>query len=332
MPANLPPEFLAARARFQQAETVAEKIEAVQEMLAVLPKHKGTEKLYAELRRRLSKLRQQEQQQRKGRSTYSPIAHIKRQGAGQVVLVGYPNVGKSSLLNALTGAQSRVGDFPYTTQLPVPAMMQFENVQIQLIDTPPICADYFEAWVGDLARRSDAVLLVVDLSSDDVLEHVDVVRECLQRVKVELVRELPSDGQRDVRIAYRPTMVVANKVDADDAHERLTILEELYQTAFMIIPVSALTGEGLDALRQRIWDMLGVIRVYTKRPGEKPDFSAPFVLKRGSTVLELAEAVHQDIAEKLRYAKVWGSAKFPGQPVEKSHILQEGDIVELHAD
>ncbi|MCS7254497.1 MAG: TGS domain-containing protein [Armatimonadota bacterium] len=330
MPANLPPEFLEARERFQRAETIPEKIQALQEMLAVLPKHKGTEKLYADLRRRLSKLRQMEQQSRRGKSTFNPTAHITKQGAGQVVLIGYPNVGKSSLLNALTGAQSRVADFPYSTPLPVPAMMQFENVQIQLIDTPPISREYFEPWVGDLARRGDAVVLVVDLGSDDLLDQIDVVRECLRQVKVELVLELPMEADCDRRIAYRRTAIAANKVDVDGALERLEILRELYGDQFTIIPTSALTGDGLDELRKTIWQMLGAIRVYTKRPGEKPDLSSPFILKRGSTVLDLAEAIHNDFAERLKCARVWGSAKFPGQPVEKDYVLQEGDIVELH--
>ncbi len=331
MPANLPPEFLEARERFERAETIAEKIEAIQEMLALLPKHKGTEKLYADLRRRLSKLRQMEQQAKRGKSTFNPTAHIVRQGAGQVALVGYPNVGKSSLLNALTGAQSRVADFPYSTPLPVPAMMQFENVQIQLIDTPPISHEYFEPWVGDLARRSDAVVLVVDLGSDDLLDQVDVVRERLRQIKVELVSELPNDAKCDKRIAYRRTTIAANKVDADGALDRLEILRELYGDQFLIIPTSAITGEGLDELRRTIWQMLDAIRVYTKRPGEKPDLSSPFILKRGSTVLDLAEAIHNDLAERLKCARVWGSAKFPGQSVERDYVLQEGDIVELHA-
>lgn len=331
MPANLPPEFLEARERFQKAETILEKIEALQEMLAVLPKHKGTEKLYADLRRRLSKLRQMEQKSRRGKSTFNPTAHIVRQGAGQIALIGYPNVGKSSLLNALTGAQSKVADYPYSTPLPVPAMMQFENVQLQLIDTPPISREYFEPWVGDLARRSDAVVLVVDLGSDEVLDQVDVVRDCLKQIKVELVSELPRDANNDRRIAYRRAAIAANKFDADGAEERLEILCEFYGDQFAIVPTSALTGFGLDELRRMMWELLDAIRVYTKRPGEKPDLSSPFVLRRGGTVLDLAEAIHNELAERLRCARVWGSAKFPGQPVEKDYVLQEGDIVELHA-
>jgi len=329
VPANLPPEFIEARERFQRAETISEKIEALQEMLAILPKHKGTEKLYADLRRRLSKLRQMEQQARKGKSTFNPTAHIVRQGAGQVALVGYPNVGKSSLLNALTGAQSKVAEFPYTTQLPVPAMMQFENVQIQLIDTPPISSEYFEPWIGDIVRRSDAALLVVDLSSDELLDQVDVVRDCLRQVKVELISDA-HDVKDDIKVAYRRAVIVANKFDADGANERLEILREFYSDQLPILPTSAITGFGLEELRKTIWQMLDAIRVYTKRPGEKPDMSAPFILKRGSTVLDLAEAIHNDFAERLKYARVWGSARFPGQPVEKDYVLQEGDIVELH--
>jgi small GTP-binding protein len=337
MPANLTPVYHEAERQFQQASTIPEKIEALQHMLAVIPKHKGTEHMRADLRRRLAKLRQEAQQGSKTQSARDALLHVERQGAGQVALVGAPNTGKSALVGALTHARPAVAEYPFTTQLPLPGMMPYGGIQIQLVDTPPITPEYYEPWQGDLVRRADAALLVADLAEDALLEQVEDVLERLRQSKAVLCAEPPPEPEPFV--AYVPTLLVANKCEAPGAAERSEILCELFGERFPIWSVSAQTGAGLEALRDAIYRRLGILRVFSKPPGKPPDLETPFVLKQGSTVIDLAGMVHKDFLTGLKSARVWGSpisaspsgsAKYPGQAVERDHILADGDIVELH--
>ncbi|HIE53396.1 MAG TPA: TGS domain-containing protein [Armatimonadetes bacterium] len=327
MPANLTPQYLAAEQRFREAVSTEEKIEALREMLATIPKHKGTEKMQADIKRRLAALRRELQTERRRGRRIHPFK-VERQGAGQVVLLGFPNVGKSSLIRALTNAEPEVAAYPFTTQRPIPGMMPYENVQIQLVDTPPLTLDYLAPWLPDLARRADAALLMVDLSSDDVLEQVETIRERLAKQRIELVKTVPV--QTEPLTKYLPALMVGNKQDREGAAERFAILQELYAEQFPLLAISVQTGAGLEELRRGLWERLGVVRVYTKEPGQKPDLAEPYVLKRGSTVLDLAAAVHRDFVEGLRFARIWGEGMYDGQPVKRSHVLRDGDIIELH--
>lgn len=337
MPANLTPDYMEAERRFKEATTTAEKIEALQHMMAVIPKHKGTEHMRGELRQRLSKLKQEQQQAAKHASAREAMYHVDRQGAGQAVLVGGPNAGKSSLVDRLTQAHPAVADYPFTTQLPLPGMMPFGGVQIQLVDTPPVTAEYYEGWQGDLVRRSDIALLVADLADDGLLEQVEAVLERLQGAKVILCREAPPTSPAGV--AHVPTLLLANKSDAPGSQERGEILREFYGDRFPMLAVSARTGAGLEELKETLFRRLEIIRVYAKPPGKEPDLETPFVLKQGSTLLDFAGSVHKDFLTGLRSARVWGSpisptpagsAKYPGQAVERDHVLADGDVVELH--
>ncbi|NCQ28753.1 MAG: TGS domain-containing protein, partial [Armatimonadetes bacterium] len=299
-------------------------------MITVLPKHKGTDHLHGDLKRRLAKLTQQQEQQRKSGGGRSQLVDIEKQGAGQVVLLGAPNSGKSTLLNALTNAHSEVGDYPFTTHAAVPGMMPHEDVQIQLIDTPPVTADYCETWLPGLVRKSNLCLLVADLASDDLLEDIDTILSLFTQRKVPLVREVPADND-DPTLGHARTVVVANKRDADDANTRLEMLEELLGQRLDTLPLSAKTGQGMADFPARIYESLDVIRLYTKEPGEKADLVQPYALPRGSTVEDLALEVHREIAESLKHARVWGTGVFDGQTVGREHVLHEKDIVELHA-
>src|SRR6266581_2792047 len=269
MPANLTPAYHAAERQFQQAATIPEKIEALQQMLAVIPKHKGTDHMRADLRRRLAKLRQEAHQSGKGHSAREALLRVERQGAGQVVLVGAPNTGKSSLVAALTHARPAVADYPFTTQVPLPGMMPYGGIQIQLVDTPPITPEYFEPWQGDLIRRTDAALLVADLAEEALLEQVEGVLERLRQSRVVLGTDPPAGPEPGV--AYLRTLLVANKSEAPRADERGGILQELYGSRFPLLRVSARTSEGLDALRDAIYRCLGILRIFSKPPGREPD-------------------------------------------------------------
>ena len=322
MPANLTPDYMAADKKFKAATSPQDKLAALEEMLSAIPKHKGTEKMQADIKRRIAKLRS-ETQKRRGAARGKPFYHVDREGAGQLALVGAPNSGKSALLRALSHAEPEVADYPFTTRAPLPGMMAYENIQIQLVDLPPIDAEQSEGWLYGIIRTADGVLLVVDLADDDLLAETEEVLRLLRGANIEL-------GQRSDGPQQKRTLTVATKLDAPGAGERLAIFREFSGDRLTVLPVSAEAGTGLDALREAAYEMLDVIRIYSKPPGKKTDFTAPFILKRGATVLDAAEAVHREFVEKLRYARLWNRAH-QGQMVGRDHILEDGDILEIHA-
>jgi ribosome-interacting GTPase 1 len=329
MPANLTPQYHDADKRFRQAKTAAERISALEDMLALIPKHKGTEKMQADLKRRLSKAR--EEAQKKGKAgARTNTYHVPREGAGQIVLVGPPNSGKSTLLGMLTNAIPEIGDYPFTTRKPLPGMMDFENINIQLVDLPPIAPEWTEGWVFALIRNADLVLLLADLSSEDVCEQVEQVRQQLAIHKIQLTRQ-PAEASPDGGEMQLRALLVGNKEDSAGAKERGDFLTELYAADVPVLTISAASGSHLEALRQALFEGLEVLRVYTKTPGKKAEQDAPFVLKQGSTILDVAEAVHKDIAIGLKFARVWGADTFDGQRVTRDYLVHDGDVIELHS-
>ncbi len=321
MPANLTPQYLEAERRFRQATTPEEKLAALLEMMATIPKHKGTEHMRADIRRRMARVRTEAARKRSaGRGP--TWQHVPREGAGQIVLVGPPNAGKSRLLGALSHASPVVAPYPFATRIPLPGMVAFENVQIQLVDLPPISPETADPWLFALIRQADAALLVADLASDDLLSSIEETLELVSRFNVRLVRS----GASEEGV---PTLLVAAKTDVPEASERLGMLRELLADRFPLLAVSAEAGTNIDALRGEMFVLLNVIRVYTKAPGHRADLSTPFVLKRGTTVQEAAAVVHKDFSERLKYARIWGARAFDGQMVQREHILEDGDILEL---
>jgi ribosome-interacting GTPase 1 len=335
MPANLTPQYSQAEEEYRKAQTPEEKLACLKKMYALLPKHKGTEKLQAELKSRMSRLREELEHarhaHRKGVSYKIP-----RQGAGTVILLGAPNAGKSLLLSRLTKATPEVAPYPFTTREPQPGMMPWEDVSVQLIDTPPITRDFLDGYLSGMVRGADAAVLVVDLGHDDGLTQADDVIQRLAATKTCLTGPGPT-GDADAttddfddRIARVKTLLAANKIDLPGAQQRLELLQEWFGAQFPIYPISAEHCQGLEELRTAIYRSLNVIRVYTKQPGKPPDLEAPFTCPAGSTLLDLAALIHRDFAEKLRYARIWGTGVYDGQTVKRDHILHDKDIVELH--
>lgn len=324
MAANLTPEYLEAEQDFKSAKSTDEKIEALERMLATIPRHKGTEKLQADLKRRLSKLRSGQEHRPVNRAGL--IHHVEKEGAGQVALVGPPNSGKSQLVRSLTHATPEVAEYPFTTRAPLPGMMAFEDVQIQLVDLPPVHPDFPESWLYQVIRNADAALLVVDLSDPDLLEDFETTLAEARKAKVNLGRgPIPATGWVTLE-----AILIGNKVDAAGAADDLQILRELYGAGFTILPVSALTGDGLEELRHAVFDLLHLVRIYTKAPGKKPELAAPYVLRRGSCLMDLAAVVHRDFVTHLKFARVWGHGRFEGQMVNRDYMLADKDVVELH--
>ena len=330
MPANLTPQYHDAEERFKASRDPAEKLAALREMIALLPKHKGTEKMLADLRKRLSKLEEEaERPARGGPGHRVEIGHVKREGAGQWVLLGPPNGGKSSLLAALTNAHPEVGDYPFTTRAPLPGMMAFEDAQVQLVDTPPVSVDHTEPYLVNLAHNADGLLLVFDVADDDAAESARLLFELLARARV-WPRSRPFPRDAPPFLLPKPVIVLGNKTEGDDG-TFATLAREAIGVDLPFFPVSALTGAGLDALREALFRELRKIRVYGKEPGHKPDMDRPFVLPTGATIHDFALHVHKEIAERLKFARIWGHAKFDGQQVDRHHVLADKDVVELHA-
>jgi len=325
MPANLTPEYRQADARFRSAVTAEEKIAALEEMLRVIPKHKGTEKLQADLRSRLSKLRREP---RKGHAR--GFSHrIPREGAGQVALVGCPNAGKSSLVASLTHAMPEVAPYPMTTREATPGMMPFEDIAFQLVDLPPLCEEHVEPWVYDLVRAADLVWLVVPI--DRPLVGLDLAIELLGGRGIELhPAGMDAPAASRPGWAQKPALLVVTGMDRPGAAGDLDALREIMETAWPVVPVSTVSRDGFAELGRRTFAALAIMRIYTKEPGKDPDRERPFTLPAGSTVGDLAAMIHKDIAERLRFARVWGPSAFDGQSVGEAHVLAEGDVVEIH--
>lgn len=329
MPANLPPQYSKAEEEYRKATSAAERLEKLRELFRLLPKHKGTEKLQSDLKQKISRAKD-DLEGAKGGVKKSGVSHrVPHEGAGQIVLVGAPNSGKSALLAAVTHAKPAVAPYPFTTRAPQPGIMHWEDVAIQLVDLPPITVDFHEPWVTSVIRSADAALLVADLASDDVADATDAVLACLSQSHTELVGTLPFDDE-DESLRHIKTLVIANKTDAEGALDRLAVIREWFSPRFPILPISVERQEGLDDLRRATYDLLGVVRVYTKIPGKPVDRTKPFTLPIGSTVLDLAREIHRELEQTLKFAKLWGTGVFEGQTVKRDHELHDGDVVELH--
>ena len=329
MPANLTPEYRKAEEVYREAKTDEERLAALERMLAVIPKHKGTDHMQADLKRRIAKLRRAPTA--KAGARQRDIFHVERGGAGQVVLMGLPNCGKSALVGALSKAKVTVTDYPFGTHAPVPGMACHEDVPIQLVDMPPLTPESLMPGMMGAYRAADVILICVDLAADDALEQLDACLDVLDRRGIAPVgRQVERHEYDDEDRQLKSALVVGTKDDAQGGPETFALLRELYGDRLPMLSVSANSGRGLDVLTARLFETLDVIRVYSKEPGRPPDLAVPFVLARGSTIEDMARAVHRDFPDRLKYACVWGSAKFDGQQVSADHALADRDIVELH--
>lgn len=326
MPANLSPEYYRAEEDYRNASSAQERLFALKKMLAAIPKHKGTEKMQADLKRKIS-LANEEIQKTGKRKGFS--IKVEKEGGGQVCIVGPPNSGKTQLVSTLTDTQLEVASYPFTTRMPHPAMMKYDDIQIQLVDLPPVCSQHMEYWVPNIVRTCDLVLLIIDLSDNNLLDGLEDTISVLNHAKLEIVKDKPKDEFWASTI-QKHGWLVGTKTDKKPARENWNVVKELYFDKFGLSAVSAKSGEEIERLRNEIFSALEIIRVYTKPPGKPVDTTQPYVLKKNSTLLNFAQTVHKDFSEHLRFARIWGHSKFDGQKVNRDYILQDKDIIELH--
>ena len=332
MPANLTPEYKEAEQKFRAADSAEEKIKWLREMMSLVPKHKGTERLRVDLKQRLKKLEQKAQKEKasKGGAGSHPWEHVEREGAGQVVLVGLPNAGKSTIVDMLTNAAPEVAEFPYSTFEPTIGMAPYEDVQVQLIDLPPL-SEFTEGWTYNLIRQADAVGLVVDLGSEDPVTDIQMIQDQLAEHKIKLVGPTHPDADQMGSPAVKKTLVIGTKGDLDEDRAHFNALGAAFGETFPMVAVTVPVDEGTAELRKALFDLLRVVRVYSKKPGQSASLETPFILKRGSTVIDAARAIHKEFAENLDFARIWGSAEYDGQRVERAHEVADGDVLEVHA-
>lgn len=341
MPANLSPDYKKAEKAFRDARDEAERLECLKEMLRTIPKHKGTEHLQADIKSRIKQLSEDLSGPKKGASRSGPVHSVRPDGAAQIALIGPPNSGKSSIHVATTGSKAAVGPYPHTTHEPMPGMLPFEDVYFQLVDLPPITADYMDSWFVNALQPADAALLVVDISDPDCTDHVATILDRLDEKKVTLSDAWPGLGGRAEEVAdddqaldpfriYLPTLLVANKSDLNPDPDDVAVLEELAGVTFPSLTTSVADGENLSDIGATLFKGLEIVRVYTKAPGKPPQLDRPFTVRSGATVLDVARLVHKDIAGSFKYARAWGGNVFDGQQVGPEHPLVDADIVELH--
>ncbi len=341
MPANLSPEYRAAETAFRQAREPKERLECLREMLRTIPKHKGTDHLQADIKKRIKELTEELAGPKKGGARGGPSIVIRPEGAAQIALIGPPNTGKSALHASLTGSDAGVGPYPYTTQYPQPGMLPHEDIHFQLVDLPPVCRDHGVPWLGNALQPADACLLVVDLSDPDCVDRTLYVRESLEKKRILLTSAWdPSAEDPDIDAELRdnpfalllPTLLIANKADliADLAGE-LEVFLDLTSLHYPFLATSATGCQGMERIAPWLFEHLHIVRVYTKAPGRPADHDKPFTLRRGGTVQDVAGQVHRDIAASMHHARLWRGTMFKGQPVGREHPLEDGDVIEIHS-
>jgi uncharacterized protein len=330
MPANLTPGYRAAEQRYRQAREPRQRLDALREMLRLVPKHKGTDHLQADIKSRIKELTEELAGPRKGGARTGPATVIHREGAAQIALLGPPNSGKSALHRRLTGSKAVSEPYPFATQHAEPGMLPVHDVALQLVDLPSLSTEHPVTWIGEALHQADAALLVVDLSDPDSLDSVAALHSTLTERSVRLTSRWASPGLEPFETVL-PTVLVANKSDLlTDPGPEISVFEELEGFEYEAVAVSATTGEGCDLIGPMLFERLGIIRVYTKEPGQSPDLTRPFTVMPGATVVDVAELVHRDFVDSFRFARLWGRSGYDGSRVGRDHRVADGDIIELH--
>ena len=290
-----------------------EKQAELHRILEELPNYRSGP--YADLRKSLNE--EIQQQHKRSKVQHKDTLAVEKEGHFQMALVGAPNAGKSALLKALSRRQIKVADYAFTTLRPIPARVDCGGLWIQLVEIPGIIAGATEGRGGgqallSVAANADGLIIAHDLTADP--QELNIILTELAKTK------LP-----------QPLLIVYTKMDDPGAESRLRAVQTRF-SQFKSVAVSAEQNLYLEPLKEAIRAATGLIRVFPRsnQAGNKPD-EKPVIIPAHSTVEDFARKIHKDIAQKLKYAKVWGSSvKFPGQQVGKGHVLSDMDIVTLY--
>jgi small GTP-binding protein len=304
MPANLPPQFFELQKKLNRTKEVQEKIEILQEMLAICPKHKGTERVQEEIKKKIAKLKKTQPKKLKREEIY----FVKKEGAGQILVLGFPNSGKTSLINLLCNTNFKVADYPFTTQLPTPGMLKYENVLIQIVDTPPLTRDFKPGWLKNLARQADSILVLIDLESDPE-NQLKEIKEILNEWKIEKEK----------------IFFVGNKIDLENGKENFEGLKKVFE----ILGISAKRRIGIEELKRKIFDSLRIVRVYPKEPKKEVNFENPFVLRRGTKLIDFVKEINEEWAERFKGAKLYDKDLKSFKIVGGDYVLKDEDVIEI---
>ena len=354
MPINAGYEYYKATEKYDKATTVREKLVALQEMRSAAPKHKGAENLRAEISLKIAKLKKEEEKQAKVASKKGKGAtlNVKKEGAGQIVIIGLPNSGKSWLLKELTGVDVEIAPYQFTTKKPQMGMMNYKGAWAQLVEVPAIVEGSSQGRAQgtqliSVVRNSDAVVLLARNAEEE-----KIVRRELEKSNIMLGRKRPkitiqtSTELRGLSISGKRYLKIPEKqllefLKSMGIHKASIILEEettlekvalaldqkvVYKNALVM---NAFEKFDKEKIKEKIFSLLEKVLVYTKKPGMDADLSVPMVMKKGSTVEDVARVLHKDFAKYLKYVRVWGSSKFAGQRVSKDYLLHDGDIIEI---
>ena len=337
MPTNVTPEYRKAEAAYKRAREPRERLDLLREMLRLVPKHKGTEHLQADIKTRIKELTDELAGPRKTGGTGGQPTSVRPEGAGQVVLIGPPNSGKSALHARLTGSHTPIGEYPFTTQFPQPGMLPVDDIGIQLVDLPAVSSTHPIPWISNAVQQADGCLLVVDVGHPGCVAEVVDLLDVLASRRVRLTGTWPGGGEEagldddDPFLVLLPTLIVGAKAElVDDVGGELEVLIDLAGLDFAAMAVSAETGAGLDDLAHWLFEALGVVRVYTKLPGKPPDMDKPYTVRRGDTVEDVALLVHRDVARDLKYARLWNAGDPGSRQVGREYLVEDRDILELH--
>ena len=332
MPTNVSPEYKRAESDYKSAREPRDRLAALREMLRAIPKHKGTEHVQSDIKKRIKELTDELTGPKKGGTRGGPPTTIRSEGAGQIALLGPPNSGKSTLHDALTGSGSAAGPYEFTTQFPQPGMLPVGEVGIQLIDLPPISSSHPIPWIANALQPAEGAMLVVDLSHPGCVAAVDDLVGVLDKKKVRLIGEWPKGADEpfdseDPFVKLLPTVIVAARAhEIDDVETELAILEDLIGLDLPTLHASVI-GDDNDHVGPWLFEALGVVRVYTESAAKKDD--KPYTIRRGQTVIHAAELVHKDFAEQFRFARLIRTGE-PDRQVGRDFELLDGDRIELH--
>ncbi len=390
MPTNLPPEAKNKWEEYETAKTPRERLRLLEEFLSLVPRHHGTTRLEAQVKKQIAMLRKDiEERKRKKAGKTGPKVFIQKEGAAQIALVGLTKSGKSSLLRAVTNAKAEVSVDPYTTREPIPGMLPYKDIQFQIVEAPALMEGSADgrAWglqTLGIARNADGIIVMIDLAQNPVDQlvlvtkemekarillnkpkaHVEVERKHMGAgLRITLIGRLVDCTFKDVErllrnyrvsdgvvkivgettlneiegaifenTVYKPAVIVANKAEAPNARANLSLLQTHVAGKLPIVAVSCRNRQGLVKLAETLFASVGIMRIYTKEPNEKEYSEKPFILKKGSTVYDLAKSIHTDLSKKFSFAKVWAKRlAFSPQKVGTTFVLEDGDVVEIHA-